>query len=196
MGLSIHYSGRLKEAVTLPKLIEDVKDVAIVEKWDYFVFENEFENQQFSDEIIIKNLYGIMITPPNCESLCFTFLTNGKMSGILNYAVLQMDGKINENLTYSVAANTQYSGFENHKKIILLLDFIEKKYLENFTCVDDGNYWETRDEELLKETFIRYTNLINSFSSSIEMLPKNENENIEDYLLRAANVTMKNLKKD
>lgn len=196
MGLSIHYSGRLKEAVTLPKLIEDVKDVAIVEKWDYFVFENEFENQQFSDEIIIKNLYGIMITPPNCESLCFTFLTNGKMSGILNYAVLQMDGKINENLTYSVAAKTQYSGFENHKKIILLLDFIEKKYLENFTCVDDGNYWETRDEELLKETFIRYTNLINSFSSSIEMLPKNENENIEDYLLRAANVTMKNLKKD
>ena len=196
MGLSIHYSGRLKEAVTLSKLIEDVKDVAIIEKWDYFVFENEFENQQFSDEIIIKNLYGIMITPPNCESLCFTFLTNGKMSGILNYAVLQMDGKINENLTYSVAANTQYSGFENHKKIILLLDFIEKKYLENFTCVDDGNYWETRDEELLKETFIRYTNLINSFSSSIEMLPKNENENIEDYLLRAANVTMKNLKKD
>ena len=145
MGLSIHYSGRLKEAVTLSKLIEDVKDVAIIEKWDYFVFENEFENQQFSDEIIIKNLYGIMITPPNCESLCFTYLTNGKMSGILNYAVLQMDGKINENLTYSVATKTQYSGFENHKKIILLLDFIEKKYLEDFTCVDDGNYWETRD---------------------------------------------------
>ncbi|HCQ12297.1 hypothetical protein [Flavobacterium sp.] len=194
MGLTIHYNGKLKNANDLKSLIDDVKDVAIAEKWDYFVFEDQFENNSFSEIIDRENLYGIMITPPKSEPFSMSFLSNGRMSSILNFNVMQLENEINEDLVYAVFTKTQYSGYENHKKLILLLDFISKRYLEDFECKDDGYYWESRDEDLLKKTFEKYTNLIDGFTSSIEMIPMNEGENLEDYLIRLASITNKNLK--
>lgn len=194
MGLTIHYNGKLKNANDLKSLIDDVKDVAIAEKWDYFVFEDQFENNSFSEIIDRENLYGIMITPPKSEPFSMSFLSNGRMSSILNFNVMKLESEINEDLVYAVFTKTQYSGYENHKKLILLLDFISKRYLEDFECKDDGYYWESRDEDLLKKTFEKYTNLIDCFTSSIEMIPMNEGENLEDYLIRLASITNKNLK--
>ena len=194
MGLTIHYKGKLKHANDLKSLIDDVKDVAIAEKWDYFVFEDQFENNSFSEIIDRENLYGIMITPPKSEPFSMSFLSNGRMSSILNFNVMQLENDINEELLYSVFTKTQYTGYENHKKLILLLDFISKRYLEDFECKDDGYYWESRDEDLLKKTFEKYTNLIDGFTSSIEMIPMNKSEKLEDYLIRLASITNKNLK--
>lgn len=194
MGLTIHYKGELKNASDLKSLIDTVKDVAKAEKWDYFVFEEQFENNSFSEIIDKENLFGIMISPPKCDPFCISFLSNGKMSGIINFNVMQKEGEINEDLIYAVFSKTQYSGYENHKKLILLLDHISIKYLKSFECIDEGYYWETRDEDLLKKTFEKYTNLIDSFTSSIEMIPINEGENLEDYLTRMAEITNKNLK--
>lgn len=191
MGLTIHYSGKLKNASELKSLIDDLKDVAKAENWDYFVFEEQFKNDAFSEIIDMENLFGMMISPPKCDPFCISFLSNGRMSGIINFNVMQNEGKINEDLIYAVFTKTQYSGYENHKKLILLLDYISKKYLEEFECIDEGYYWETRDEELLKSTFENYTNLIDSFTSSIEMIPMNEGENLEDYLVRMAEITNK-----
>ena len=196
MGLTIHYKGKLKSATDLRALINDVKDVAVAENWDYFVFEEQFENNSFSEIIDRENLFGIMISLPKCDPFCISFLSNGRMCGIINFNVMQKDDEINEDLLYSVFSKTQYSGYENHRKLILLLDYISKKYLEDFECNDDGYYWETRDEELLKTTFEKYTNLMDSFSSSLEMIPMNEDENIEDYLIRMAETTNKNLKSE
>ena len=194
MGLTIHYKGKLKNVNDLKSLIEDVKDVAIAEKWDYFVFEDQFENNSFSEIIDTENLYGIMITPPQSEPFSMSFLSNGRMSSILNFNVMQLGNEINEELLYAVFTKTQYSGYENHKKLILLLNFISKRYLEDFECKDDGYYWESRDEDLLKKTFEKYTNLIDGFTSSIEMIPMNKSEKLEDYLIRLASITNKNLK--
>lgn len=194
MGLTIHYNGKLKNANDLKSLIDDVKDVAIAEKWDYFVFEDQFENNSFSEIIDRENLYGIMITPPKSEPFSMSFLSNGRMSSILHFNVMKLESEINEDLVYAVFTKTQYSGYENHKKLILLLDFISKRYLEDFECKDDGYYWESRDEDLLKKTFEKYTNLIDGFTSSIEMIPMNEGENLEEYLIRLASITNKNLK--
>jgi hypothetical protein len=193
MGLTIHYKGELKNASDLKSLIDTVKDVAKAEKWDYFVFEEQFENNSFSEIIDKENLFGIMVSPPKCDPFCISFLSNGKMSGIINFNVMQKEGEINEDLIYAVFSKTQYSGYENHKKLILLLDYVNKKYLVDFECIDDGCFWETRDENLLKETFEKYTNLIDGFSSSLEMIPMNEDENIEDYLIRMAETTNKKL---
>ena len=194
MGLTIYYKGKLKNVNDLKSLIDDVKDVAIAEKWDYFVFEDQFENNSFSEIIDRENLYGIMITPPKSEPFSMSFLSNGRMSSILNFNVMQLENEINEDLVYAVFTKTQYSGYENHKKLILLLDFINKQYLEDFECIDDGYYWESRDEDLLKKTFEKYTNLIDGFTSSIEMIPMNKSEKLEDYLIRLASITNKNLK--
>ena len=50
----------------------------------------------------------------------------------VNFNVMQIDKVINEDLIYDVATKTQYSGYENHKKLILLTDYISKKYLIKF----------------------------------------------------------------
>lgn len=194
MGLSIHYKGKLKSATELKSLIEEVKDAAKIENCDCFVFEEQFENNSFSEIIDKENLFGLMITPPNSEPFCFSFLSNGKMSGIINYNVMQLDGEINEDLIYFVSTKTQYSGYENHKKLILLLDYISKKYLTEFECTDEGEFWETRNEELLIENFRKNLAFLDSFSSFLEMIPIKENETIEDYLLRIAENTFKNKK--
>ncbi|PZO31498.1 MAG: hypothetical protein DCF13_00300 [Flavobacteriaceae bacterium] len=194
MGLTIHYKGKLNNANQLKSLIEDVKDVARAEKWSFFVFKEQFERETFSDVIDKKNLYGIMISPPKCEPLCITFLSNGRMTGICNYNLLQLGNQTEDELIYNVFTKTQYSSCENHIKLILLLDYLNKNYLIDFECMDEGFFWETRDEELLIKTFKKYNNLIDSLTSSIEMIPKNNGENIEDYILRMAEVTNKNLK--
>ena len=195
MGLSIYYSGKLKEATELQQMIEEVQEIAKVHNWEYFVFEPKFDKNAFSENADLENLYGIMISPEKSEPLCFSFLSNGRMCGAINFHVLQIDKKINENLTYSVATKTQYAGFESHKQLILVLDYISKKYLTAFKCEDEGFYWETRDEALLKSTFEKYTNIIDGFASSLENIPVNEGENIEDYILRMAESTHQRLKK-
>lgn len=192
MGLTIHYSGKLKLASSLPQLIDEIKDIANTNEWKYFVFEEIFPNDGFSKEIDKTNLYGVMLNPPGSEPVCFTFLNNGKMCGILNFNHLQIDPSINGMMLYNISTKTQFSSPEIHQKIILLLDYVKTKYLKNFECYDEGKYWETRDKEILIKIFERNERLINSFSSAVEMIPKNEGENFEEYILRIAEITKKN----
>jgi hypothetical protein len=195
MGLSIHYNGNLKTASTLKSLIEEVVDIAISNSWSYFIFEEKFKNNSFSKIIDTDNLYGIMLTPPECEPICFSFLSNGKICGIINYNVLKINSSIEDKNLYIVSTKTQYTGVEIHKKIVLIIDYISKKYLTNFKCTDEGKYWETRDETFLIKIFERYTNLVNSFWSSLEMIPMNDNESLENYLIRMWETINKNSKK-
>jgi hypothetical protein len=133
-----------------------------------------------------------MLNPPGCEPVCFSFLNNGKMCGILNFNLLQIDPSINGMMLFNISTKTQFSSPEIHQKIIHLFEYIKKKFLTNFKCYDEGKYWETRDKKLLTEIFERNESLINSFSSANEMIPKNEGESLEDYILRMAEITHKN----
>ncbi len=196
MGLTIHYSGKLKSASLLSELIEEIKDIANTNEWKYFVFEEIFPNDEFSKDIYKTDLYGVMLNPPGSEPVCFSFLNNGKMCGILNFNHLQIDPSINGMMLYNISTKTQFSSPEIHQKIIHLMEYVKRKFLTNFKCYDEGKYWETRDKELLTEIFERNERLINSFSSAIEMIPKNEGENLEDYLIRMAEITRKNEKNE
>ena len=44
MGLCIYYSGKIKDAASLPRLVEEVKDIAAINKWKYRVLESSFPN--------------------------------------------------------------------------------------------------------------------------------------------------------
>lgn len=191
MGLTVHYNGKLKEASSLQKLIEEVIDIAKTEQWNYYVFDERFPNNSFSKAINPDNLYGIMMTPPESEPLCLSFLENGRMCGIINFQVFRLDPNIDEMQLYSVSTKTQYVGSEIHKKLILLLDYINTNYLIDFKCIDEGQFWETRDEKLLDEIFERYTNLISSFTDALTIFPVEKKESIEAYCIRMAEITHK-----
>lgn len=186
MGLSIHYSGEFKKGESLSSMIEEVKNVAVVYSWDYFIFDETFEKDALGREEYNDELYGIHFTPPGCETVSLVFLSNGKMSSALNLKLFGTDQKEKKYL-YMLSVKTQYAGIEIHKLIIHLIKYLSKKYFTNFKLIDEGQYWETGDEQLLQEVFARYNALINSFKSSLEIFPKNNDESFEDYFIRLLN---------
>jgi hypothetical protein len=193
MGLSIHYQGNLKNAKDLPSMIEEVVDIAKANHWEYFSFENEFPNNTFRSIPEKENLYGICISPPGCEMVSFSFLSNGKMCGAEKLQInTHLENLEEDENLYYLHTKTQYAGIEIHKKIIILFDYLNATYFDNFELKDEGQFWETRDEELLKTIFNRYTNLIESFQSSLENIPINEGESAEDYVLRMAEFVQRN----
>ena len=50
------------------------------------------------------------------------------------------------------------------------------------------------DFNFISLDFKKYTNFIDSFSSSMEMIPINEDEKIEDYIMRISAITSKRTK--
>jgi len=189
MGLSIHYSGTFNSASSLSSMIDEVKDIAELYKWKYEVFETEFTPDSFSKKEYTKEIYGICFTPPECETVWVCFLSNGKMSSPMHLEFFgKKESKEEEPYLYMLSTKTQYAGAEIHKLIIHLLKYLEGKYFQNFKVLDEGHYWETSDEKLLEDTFKKYTELIDSFASSVEIYPANPGESYEEYFKRLMNL--------
>ncbi len=85
---------------------------------------------------------------------------------------------------YMLSVKTQYAGIEIHKLFIQLLKYLSARYFVNFQLKDDGMYWETGDEKLLNNIFQQYTDLIDSFASSLEIFPVQAGESFIAYFKR------------
>lgn len=197
MGLSFHYKGKLKKPQSLKKLMEEVTDICKANKWKFSVFDEAFPNNTFTAEPNRDHIYGICFTPPKCETVGLTFLSNGKICAFYN---LELNKKL-ENLEddiylYYLSVKTQYCGPEIHKILISIFDYLNKNYFEDFEFTDEGQFWETRDEKLLEEIFNRYSNLISNLGSALEHIPILEGESIENYILRMAEIVKKNNNKN
>ena len=189
MGLSFHYKGALKKPQSLKKMIEEVADISQTNQWKINVFEENFPNDSFTIDSHNDSIYGICFSPPNCEVVCLTFLSNGKMCAFykLGHPAFSQSELDDDYLS----VKTQFAGSKIHMQLISLFDYLNKKYFENFDLTDEGNYWETKNEQLLEDTFKKYTNLIDGFDSLLENIPMEESETIEEYLIRIAKMTYK-----
>ena len=67
MGLSFHYNGRIAKAELLPELIDEVKEIAGINNWKYYVYQREFPQNTFGRPDYNQNIYGISFSPPGCE---------------------------------------------------------------------------------------------------------------------------------
>jgi hypothetical protein len=85
---------------------------------------------------------------------------------------------------YMLSVKTQYAGMEIHILIIRILKYISKKYFQYLSVDDEGMYWGTSDENILKDKFNQYTALINSVSNAMQSIPIQPGENLEDYFKR------------
>jgi|APHig6443717497_1056834.scaffolds.fasta_scaffold23954_2 hypothetical protein len=193
MGLSFHYNGEISNAERLPELIEEVKEVALVYQWKYKLFETAFPKRQFTKENVYTNVvYGICFTPPGCETVFISFLSNGKMS---SPGHLQFFGKTatseEKPYLYMLSVKTQYSTTLIHATLIQLFRHLSAKYLSNFDLTDEGEYWETNDETILKQNFEKYTALLDNFALGLETLPLNANESYEHYFQRLMEIVSK-----
>ena len=185
MGLSIHYNGSFKQGASLTEMIDEIEDIAKINKWDLFIFERDFPENSYGKLEYTNDLYGILFSPPKCEPICMCFLSNGLLSSPIDLKFNSVYAKKPScELMGLNSTKTQFAGIETHKTIIHLIDYLSKKYLDNFTLSDEGQYWETRDEKLLQEIFNRYDNAMDIFARGIENIPKLEGESTEDLIKR------------
>ena len=65
-------------------MIDEIKDIAKTLQWSFTFFETEFPEKSFETENYNDKVYGICFSPPECEPVFFSFLSNGKMSSFIN----------------------------------------------------------------------------------------------------------------
>ena len=196
MGLSIYYSGKIKDAASLPLLIEEVKDVAIVNKWKYRVSGSSFPNNTLDNQEHLEPIYGICFTPPNCETVSITFLSNGVMACPSQIKFFgNSKNQAVRNHIYTLFTKTQYAGMIIHALIINLFKYLNGKYFKDFKMIDEGEYWETGDENVLRQQFHEYDTLLDNFVLSLETFPVQKDENMIAYFERLMG-HINNLKSD
>lgn len=197
MGLTIHYNGRFNPAASLKELIEEVKDIATIYKWKYHVFEEQFAADSLGMESFTQELFGINFTPPKCETVSLSFLSNGRMCSPNSLKLYgETTDETEAGYLYLLFTKTQYAGIEIHKLLVHLLKHISQKYLLEFNVTDEGEYWETGNEELLKEIFDRYNLFTDIFATSLERFPKNPSESFETYFEQLLNYIQQKAKKN
>jgi hypothetical protein len=182
MGLSIHFSGRLRKAEHLPALIEEVKDVSNVYGWKYHVYDTHFPNDTFENHTSFENVYGISFTPADCETISLAFLSNGTM--VCPARISFFVHTKNEPYIYTVSVKTQFAGVFVHQLLIRLFKYLNDKYFEDFKLEDESYYWETDDENLMRERFKVYDNLLYNIVLSVQTFPLKQGEDMIAYFER------------
>jgi hypothetical protein len=177
MGLTIHYTVRLRDMERLPELVEEVEDICTSLKWTSHRFDHvidveartmPFESVEGDPKPIRLN--GILFTPPKCETVFLTFTPAGWSSGFINLenASSLIDYGLSPMMLYCIAVKTQYAGEDMHIALVHLLKYLEKKYFSYAKVEDEGNYWETMDKAVLHKRFGVYNGLMDMVASTLE----------------------------
>ena len=90
----------------------------------------------------------------------------------------------NEPYIYSISVKTQFAGVVMHQLLIQLFKYLNNKYFKDFKLNDESYYWETDDENLMRERFKLYDTLLDNFALSIQTFPIESDENIVSYFER------------
>jgi hypothetical protein len=128
MGMIINYQGQLDTVVDLPKLIEELTDIANSMKWTFTPIERDADNREFT---------GLILNPPGqCLSLCFIFDQQGRIRNLVDLIIHQ--DHPDPHTSYHVFVKTQFPEIAIHNWIVSLLRYLKKKYLSNLKIHDYG----------------------------------------------------------
>jgi len=157
MGITIHYKGVLKSVDMIDPLWEELVDIAETMEWDYTTLDEDFGQANTAELVhdengaeIIGNLplKGISLSiHKKCENLQFFFDKNG----ILRDPVQMAFSQGHDEAPSFLFVKTQFAPPDVHITIIKLLKYLSKKYFTGFEVYDEGGYWETEDENILRE---------------------------------------------
>lgn len=182
MGLSIHYTGRIKHPGFINSLVKEVGEICQELDWKNQVIHN-------------GDIQGISFSPEGSEPVFLTFNSEGRTLSPVNFMVRDIyddDGK--EDLLFVTSTKTQFAGPETHIVLIKLLKYISSKYLKDFTMTDESYYWETGNEKLLFQQFKRYNDALNFVTNALEDLPVVPSETPESLMDRIERILFEKLK--
>lgn len=157
MGLSIHYSGYIKDVQLIDALIAEVEDICKTLEWKCTILHDD-------------DLDGIVLSPTGSEPLHLTFNKQGRLlpfTALLTKELYET-GKIEKELMFTAFTKTQFAGPHVHKAIIKLMRYITGKYFSEFAMTDESYYWETNDEQQMVERFKVYNTMLDVFTEALQ----------------------------
>lgn len=170
MGLSIHYSGTIKNSDCIDELVTEVIDICESFNWNYHLIKEPNADQ----------LNGICFAAENCEPIFLTFLPGGRMCSpvnLMNRDIYEANGLDAESL-YTTSTKTQFAGSDAHMAVIKLLRYLKEKYFTVFELNDEGMYWETLDKNVLLSQFAKYDFLLNAVADALSEMKPAEGETL------------------
>ena len=148
-------------------LMEEVADLCKGLNWPYDILDDD-------------KIKGIIVGPQESEPLWFTFTPDGRTCDVIN---LQHSDP--SDTYYSLChTKTQYAGPEVHMAMIKMLRYMSEKYYAEIEVTDEGEYWETGDEDNLRKIFSRYSMIIDLFAQKLEQMERVPGETTEQLLDR------------
>lgn len=174
MGLSIHYQGGIDRIEDIPKLVEELEDIAESMGW---------MSQRINDDESDPNFRGILVNPKGeCEPLCFLFDRAGKLRGLMDLISDQVEPT---KYSYYNSTKTQFVEVDTHVWIIGLLRYLKKHYLSDLSVTDEGDYWETENLETLKRKKDFLQSKIDQLGEAFEAVePLPENISTDELVAR------------
>ncbi len=198
MGITIHYSFTLKKAASLTGLVNEVADICRSLEWKFDIINqpmidafSNFDNSKirFTED----DIAGILFSPhEHSESVQLTFLPNGRTSTITN--IKFSDYTADNELLYWAFTKTQFGGPGTHIAIVKLLKYLSTKYFSKTEVEDEGGYWETGNEEVLKEKIDFFDKAITVVEEMFSNLETFKNESVESLAARLQAILKEKLK--
>jgi hypothetical protein len=181
MGLTIHYQGGIDRIEDIPKLVDELEDIA--ESMDWM-------SQRINDDESDPNFRGIIVNPKGeCEPLCFLFDRAGKLRGLMDLVSDQVEPTEH---SYFNSTKTQFLAIETHVWIIGLLRYLKKHYLSDLSVIDEGDYWETENLETLKEKKDFLQSKINQLGEALKTAePLPEGVSVDELIARIEAIVKK-----
>ncbi len=145
MGISIYYTGVLRDKNQIEELTREAAEIAAGHHWEY-------SELPHVPDIPIR---GLIVQPSNCDPVWLTFHEDGYLCSPILYYFLQEDPDVNlsEATRQVIVTKTQYAGAEIHMTVINFLRYLDEKYFNNFELTDESEFWETGDDEYCRKRF-------------------------------------------
>ena len=179
MGITIHYHGHLQDRAQLPELVSQLKTACRKLGWpceeinerlvgsvERLVEEPDPQDENTSSfvsvtEALDDRWQGLVIQPPECEPLFFTFNRAGKLA-VYDALFNSPPG------TYSVSeilfCKTQFSSADIHIAVCELLR-LAQPFMAAWQVSDEGGYWESGDRQELEKRLGAMSELIQRMAS-------------------------------
>ncbi|MCF8105576.1 MAG: hypothetical protein K9K64_08840 [Desulfohalobiaceae bacterium] len=194
MGITIFARGSIDKTDDIPVLIAEIKEVAGKKGWNYEVIDDDFdqlsqvelEHNKEDSSLNINGslgLKGILIdVGPGVDTLALLFDRSGVLTDVMSQVVWLQDKGRDDRLSI---CKTQFGSIEGHISIIEILDILKDKYMTNLEVTDEGDYWTSRDRELLSEKRAVLEHYINHAKEAISNAkrPAAPDQSLEDLAL-------------
>ena len=159
MGLSIFYSGHLRDVSQLPALVEEVCDLCDGLQWKCEIFEPSIKYP----------LSGVVFCPSGSEEIWLTFLSDGCLANPAS--IYDIAGKsLVPSKNVVVDSIVQYAGPEARMQLIQMLRYLSKKYFRYLHITDESEYWKTGDPEKCRDWFLMFDSWMKNMSEDLGKL--------------------------